>query len=85
MSGTIGINIGASEGGVKSVKDSIMEILNARVDNATMQAALEVLKTSCNVNNTSINHCNISLADPALKEMADKFNAANEKRKGAKR
>ena len=58
----IGIKIVGSSVEVISVaKSAIMEILNAKVDNATMQSALDVLKASTGNGYNTISNCNVTM------------------------
>lgn len=55
----VGVWIGAHPDSVKELRAAINEILRASVDQTTMVAALDVLKTGCAVNNATLSDCNI--------------------------
>jgi hypothetical protein len=59
------VKVGHDVAAVKAAKDSIIEILNARADQVTIQLALGCLKESLAIGATTFNNCYISNAGTA--------------------
>jgi predicted metal-dependent enzyme (double-stranded beta helix superfamily) len=57
----IAVKIGSDLDAIKEASKSIMDILNAHVDNTTMQQALCVLQKSISVDHTVIHDCNFTM------------------------
>lgn len=55
-----GIYIGADAETLSEIKESVLAILNSKVDNATMVAALNVISNAVRITNTTISNVHIS-------------------------
>lgn len=62
--GSVGIHVGASKETVVAAREAILDILNAQVENKTIRVALTAFVTVCEVKNTTIEGCTISMAAP---------------------
>lgn len=58
----VGVNIGASPTAIKEARGAINDILRApHVDNSTKVAALNALNQVCQVNNSTVSGCSITM------------------------
>lgn len=59
----IGIKIGADEKVVTVTKDALIEIINLKADQLTIQKAIDALASTCGVSNTMVSNCNIMMSE----------------------
>lgn len=64
-----GIYIGADAETLSEIKESVLAILNSKVDNATMVAALNVISNAVRITNTTIS--NVHIATPTETKSED--------------
>lgn len=65
----IGIYVGTSPEAVRAVADTILRILNARVDQKTIRQALSILeKSTAAPSHTHLNNCNIDMGNSREQE-----------------
>ena len=79
------LSIGTDEKAVKASRDAILEIMNQRADQLTIQIAIKALVDSIQPMNTMVTSCNFINNEKEDEKMAAKAKVIGEKLKKSKK